>query len=261
MQDRYVGNVGDFANIGLLRWLTGISSKDIDRPLRLGIVQYSRCNEPSNGGHIGYLSNTPENVRQFQMCDANLYSVLKSLVFEDNRTIHAAQQSFKQQGILPGNTIYYDKLLTFGSEKSNKIKREIREGWLKCAFNATCKAEIIFLNPDTGIARRQSPTSEEGTKYAFMDDLVGFAKKRKSLVIYQHLGRVNHEKQIHCIANRLRSTLMLTVWCFRYSAWTSRAYFIVPQPEHKPLIEKRLCHFLLSNWCRGERNLFQVSPT
>lgn len=260
MQDRYVGDIGDFGNIGLLRWLTGLTSPDTDRPLRLGIVQYTHKNEPSKGGHIGYLSYTPENSQRFQKCDPNLYSVLKGLVFRDNRTIQAAQQAFKQKGILPGNTLYYDKELTFGSATSITVKKEIRERWLRSAFDTTSHADIVFFNPDNGIANRESPTSNAGTKYAFINDLKRFAKNGNSLVIYHHLRGGDRDEKICRIAKEMRSNLKLSVWSLLYTAWTSRAYFIVPQPKDKPIIEARLCRLLLSNWCRGEKVLFGVSP-
>ena len=264
MQDRYVGDVGDFGSNGLLRWLTGMTAQDNERKLLLGVVQYSHPNEPSYGGHIGYLSRTPENSEKFQKCDPDLYSALKDLVFKDNRTISAARQIFKRRGILPPNTLYYDPELSYGSEKSTAKRIETRDDWLKCAFNATRKAKIVYFNPDNGIAKQESPISKKGTKYVFMDDLKCFAKNGNSLVIYHHLGHKNHDQEISSIAIRLACNLHLPVWSFRYTAWTSRAYFVVLQPKDAPLIEKRLCSFLKSDWCKWERKLFEfklaVSP-
>ena len=48
MQDRYVGDIGDFSNNGLLRWLIGMREDVVSDglgPLRLGVVWY--LNEPT----------------------------------------------------------------------------------------------------------------------------------------------------------------------------------------------------------------------
>ena len=272
MQDRYVGDIGDFANNGLLRWLTGMTAPDNDGKLSLGVVQYAHFNEPSNGGHIGYLSLTPENVLEFQKCDTELYRVLKDLVFQDKRAIGKAQQMFEQRGILPPNTLYYDKELPHFSGKNPAQRKAIRNDWLKSAFNATREAKIVFFNPDNGIAKDSeiarpiSPTSKIGTRYVFMNDLKCFAKNGNNLVIYHHLGQghQNHDQRISYFAKRLQCNLQLPVWCFSYTAWASRAYFIALQPKDKLIIEKRLCSFLQSDWCKGERKLFKfkfaISP-
>ena len=210
MQNRYVGDVGDFGNNGLLRWLCGVTSPDSGSKLRLGVVQYSHPDEPSNGGHIGYLSRTPENSQEFQKCDPDLYYALKDLVFKGNRTISAAQKTFKRKEILPSNTLYYDPELSYGPEESTPERRKTRACWLKGAFNATCKAKIVFFNPDNGLAKQESPTSKKGTKYVFMDDLKCFAENGNSLVIYHHLGRKNHDQQISSIAIRLACNLRST---------------------------------------------------
>ena len=265
MQDRYVGDIGDFANNGLLRWLTGMTPQDNKGKLSLGVVQYAHFNEPSNGGHIGYLSRTPENKREFQNCDTQLYCALKDLVFKDKRTIRKAQQMFEQRGILPPDTLYYDKELPDCSERSLEKRKETRNDWLKSAFNATREAKIVFFNPDNGIAKDSeiarpiSPTSKIGTKYVFMNDLKCFAKNGNNLVIYHHLGQghQNHDQRISYFANRLHCNLQLPILCFSYTAWASRAYFIALQPKDKPIIEKRLCSFLQSDWCKGERKLFK----
>ena len=273
MQNRYVGDIGDFANNGLLRWLIGMTGptlKEKER-LQLGVVQYAHHDEPSNGGHIGYLSLTPENVLEFQKCDTQLYCALKDLVFKDKRTIKAAQRTFKRKEILPPNTLYYDKELPDCSERSLDKRKETRDDWLNSAFNATRAAKIVFFNPDNGIANDNvvnpiSPTSKRGTKYVFMNDLKCFAKNGNSLVIYHHLGQghQNHDQRISYFAKRLQCNLQLPVWCFSYTAWASRAYFIALQPKDKLIIEKRLCSFLQSDWCKGERKLFKfkfaISP-
>ena len=258
MQDRYVGDVGDFANNGLLRWLTGMNGPHLvdEEKLRLGVVQFNHLNEPSYGGHIGYLSRTPENLEEFRKCDTVLYDIMQDLVFRGNRTIVGSQKSFKRRRILPHDTIFYDKVLTFGNSRNAKQNKAIRASWLDRAANSMRDAKIIFFNPDNGVANQESPTSSKGTKYVFVNELDRFAKCGKSLVVYHHLGRTNHGLKIHSVARELACCLQLPVWSFRYSAWSSRAYFIVLQRQHAPKVVSRLTYFLQSDWCKGTRNNF-----
>ena len=271
MQDRYVGDIGDFANNGLLRWLTGMTPQDNKGKLSLGVVQYAHFNELSNGGHIGYLSWTPENEKRFQECDTKLYFALKDLVFKDDRRISAAQQMFEQRGILPPKTIYYDNELSYRPNESCKERKETRDDWLKRAFNATCKAKIVFFNPDNGIADQVSPTSKKDTKYVFMDDLKCFAENGNSLVIYHHFDRSKKEekagegekgekadKQIQRISKRLKTDLNRHVRILKWNRWSARFYFIVAQQSHKYVIENRLESFRTSKWCCGPKPHFTL---
>ena len=77
MQNRYVGDVGDFGKYGLLRALCRPSGAE-NRPLRLGVVWYLTTDETHNndGRHIGYLEPTPKNLRDFRACDPDLYDTL-----------------------------------------------------------------------------------------------------------------------------------------------------------------------------------------
>ena len=255
MQNCYVGDIGDFANNGLLRWLTGVTSPDSKENLRLGVVQYTRPDQPSHGGHIGYLSQTRENEKEFKECDAELYSALKDLVFKDKRKIKAAQRMFKRRGILPPGTLYYDR------ELPSPPRKETRDGWLKGAVKAIEKADadIVFLNPDNGIASpKRNPYSPQ---HIYMDELKCFADagQGKSLVIYHSENRErdsenrNRDQQISCVAKRLHCNLNLPVHVLRWNRWTARYYFIVAQPDHECVIKKRLTSLRDSPWFKHRK--------
>ena len=77
MQDRYFGDIGDFAKYGLLRAVTAG-----EPPLRLAVLWYLVPDESHNkdGRHIDYLEPTPENLARFRACDPELYDRLGDLV-------------------------------------------------------------------------------------------------------------------------------------------------------------------------------------
>lgn len=272
MQDRWVGDVGDFPKFGLLRWLTGMTGPAMEKPLRLGVVWYRRPSEPSNGGIIGYLSRTPDNHEKFHSCDPYLYGALKGLVFGDKRLLWAIEHSV----ILPANTIYYDECLSYDDLGNRQVaKKERRKEWLTCARKAVEEAAIVFVDPDNGmavnpvtvraesggIAKVVSPFKKDATKYVFLDDLKCLAKGGQSLVIYHHLPRKPHTEVIRFWAKNLRAEFPESrIWALLHRhRGVGRVYFIVVQSSHKKTIELRLESFKqCSLWCTAKTPNFSV---
>ena len=252
MQDQYVGDVGDFGKYGLLRHLTGMREdpKPID-PLRLGVVWYLFPDESDkpDGKFTDYLCNPSAKHKKLRECDPELFDDLYKIVIEkkDRRVVRV-----QESGILAENTAYYERCLSYELGESPSSKKPRREAWIKGALEATAKANVVFVDPDNGIASEKvTPWHKKGPKYVFMEDLCQFTKRGQSLVIYHHLGR--HRKapeQIKDGAERLQESLDLPVWALRYRRGTARVYFIVPHKNHGVALESRLKSFLESPWCK-----------
>ena len=259
MQDRYVGDIGDFANNGLLRWLTGMTGPELPdkKKLQLGVVWYLHPDEKDkrDGKKVDYLKDTPGNFGGFRKCDYDLYYVLQRLVKFPNRTIRALRRS----GILPINALFYEECLTY-AEKDTRLGREgKRKKWLDDALEATKEAQLVFVDPDNGIACScASPFIKTGPKYVYMDDLRCFVEKGKSLVIYHHLTRRHGtaEEEIRHFSRCLEKKLGLPVYALRYNRGVTRFHFIVAQIEHNSIILERLRCFKKSKWCAELKPLF-----
>ena len=255
MQNRYVGDIGDFANNGLLRWLTGMTGPRVsqEKRLRLGVVWYLHPDETNKGDgrYKGYLKNTKSNCKVFRKCDPGLYDILGCLVEDKDRSVVALQQG----GILPDDTRYYQERL-FYTRKEQRPEQSKSESWLEGAVKAIKEADIVFLNPDNGIA---STGIERKTRYSpkhvYMDELKRFAKEGHSLVIYHHLqyNKNLHNAQIQKCQERLQSKFGdASIWVLKYqSQGPGRAYFIVAHPDHKCVIKKRLTSFSDSHWFKN----------
>lgn len=93
MQNRYVGDIGDFGKLGLLRQLhkTGLS---------VGVNWYLTPDETHNGDgrHVGYLEN---NV--FRSCDEQLWSALGQIVKSGSRQVCELENSEILQEKARGN--------------------------------------------------------------------------------------------------------------------------------------------------------------
>ena len=88
MQNRYVGDIGDYLKLGILRALSP--------GYRLGVAWWLFPDEAHNGDgrHIGYL-NHPEQWRHF---DPDLFDILVDVVSSGQRNLRALEAS----DILPG---------------------------------------------------------------------------------------------------------------------------------------------------------------
>ena len=164
VQDRYVGDIGDFGKYGLLRVLCGDE-------LSLGIVWYLVPDEggDGNGAHVGYLEPTPANLHRFRSCDPALYDDLGEMVHNGTRTV----RSISERAILPPGTVFYEEPLSFDGmpgigPAATKARLVHRSDWVRGAVDATQGCDIVFADPTTAwspgrratTARvRSSPTS------------------------------------------------------------------------------------------------------
>ena len=175
MQDRYVGDVGDFGKLGMFRRIA-------DSGLRVGINWY-RTYKPeehdnNDGKHISYLNN-----KLFQGCDDELLDRLRQMV-EGNRSIAALETA----ELIP-DAKYYSEILRPGNDRS--FSRDI---WYNNSLEALSHSDIIFCDPDNGLlVKSVSLSSAKSDKYITEDELVSYYLLGKSVVFYNHRCREKEE--------------------------------------------------------------------
>ena len=250
MQNRYVGDIGDFGKYALLRALIGLyTTPPPSRRLRLGIAWYLYPDESHNddGKYTGYLNPTRSNRARFRACDPQLYDALQRVVDTGNRNVSA----IRENPILPENTVFHENSLSYPQGMSRLARQLAREKWLADALEATIVADLVFIDPDNGISATADPLQKTGPKHVFLDDLGRFAQRGQSLAIYHHLGRQGTAaQQIERVSEYLRSNLELPdqPQAVRYRRGTARAYFLIMQVAHKPILESNLFSFLRGPW-------------
>ena len=149
MQNRYVGDLGDFGKYGLLRWLClpgrigadqtlspllgwhtvpdhstnnvsdegwtiplwPLEEANYDRSLTVGVVWYlvPDENHNSDGKHIHYLDPSANNQELYRDCDPILYDTLREIVRSNRRDV----SSIRDCQVLPWGSRFYDAVLTF----------------------------------------------------------------------------------------------------------------------------------------------------
>ena len=232
-------------------------SPDPPSALRLGIVWYLFPDESGNddGKFIDYLCESRRNNDRYRSCDMDLYDALRLLVTNCRRDIAYIPNA----GILPPDTLYYECPLSYPRHMKRLERQSLRSSWLQGALQATEAADLVFLDPDNGIAGKVIPWRKKGPKYVFMDDLPHFYARGQSLVIYHHLGRHKPAmEQINHLSTALQSHLKLLrpPISIRYRRGTSRVYFIVSQEMHRPVFHSRIESFLQTPW----QNHFNIGP-
>ena len=241
MQNRFVGDIGDFGKYGLLRFLCGIPGEE-NPTLPLGVVWYFNDNGQGGGDHVGYL------FKDFlpSECDIYLYEQIKALLCQDNRSVVGVQNA----GILP--VLANDYFGAHVPQNANYAQRnQQRLAWITDACNAVAdNVQLLFMDPDTGIrpANPGNPLHE----YVWHNEIQYCLDQGKSLVIYQHasLNPGTDPARIGAIVEEFNRPIQE----IRMYAWYSRYFVIIPANEaHREILWGQLDNFHDSLWYGEDR--------
>ncbi|HQJ36160.1 MAG TPA: hypothetical protein PL156_13470 [Rhodoglobus sp.] len=243
MQDRYFGDIGDFAKYGLLRAVTAGQP-----PLSLAVLWYLVPDESHNedGRHIDYLEPTPTNRTRFRACDPELYDRLGDLVHSGRRSVSAVPEHM----LLPPGTSYHAAPLDF-SGVSRADRASLRQRWLTSALDTADGADVVFLDPDNGLEVGCGPFADKGPKYAFYDDLSGISAAQ-TVIIYQHATRTgSFEEQLEARMEGLAHSLRRpqeNLLAMRWRRVSPRAFIFALADSRRDQIQERLRAMLAGPW-------------
>ena len=251
MQNKYVADVGDFGKHGLLRFLSGETSGDnLDR-LPVGLIWYLhhdvRCN--NDGRHTAYVKRTPtEDRSEYRDCDPELWETLRDLVMRDARCVHCAEDA----RLPTADTAYFNALLQYTKGTPARVREEQREYWWRGALREMEGTELVFFDPDNGLADDRRKYQQDGPKFVYITDLRDLWGQEKSLVFYQQVSRKGSgEEQTERIAELLANVenglgkAPIPLW---FGAGSARVFYVLPQPHHEELIEGRVALLLAGPW-------------
>src|SRR5919106_3547796 len=179
MQDRYVGDAGDFGKYGLLRYLSGMPASAAG--LGLGVVWYLVHDESHNkdGRHLGYLRDLA-----LRECDPELHDVLKDIVHAGERRVSLIEQ----RRVLPAAAAFFSERLSSEGRMAPSARMANRREWFKRALATTQDCDLVFLDPDNGLeVPSLLPGSSKSHKYALMHEVQALLARGQSVLIYQHL--------------------------------------------------------------------------
>jgi hypothetical protein len=211
MQNRYVGDIGDYLKLGILRALSP--------GYRLGVAWWLFPDEAHNGDgrHIGYLSR-PDQWRHF---DSDLFDILREIVSSGRRHVHMLEAA----GALPGAT-FASELIPIGGPIAQR--QQARRDWLEEIRRKLEPADLLFLDPDNGLEPAGfRPTAAKSGKSIMISELDQFARPGRCLIVYHHQSRRRggHHAEMKYWANRLRASGFATVDVLRVRPFSPRPIF------------------------------------
>ncbi|HWY55869.1 MAG TPA: hypothetical protein VNZ03_15485 [Terriglobales bacterium] len=234
MRDSYVADVGDFGKYALLNALAGDD-------LRLGVV-WCRNSEP-DATQDGRFTEYPE----LRACDPDLYDRLAQMLKADQRSLAHVENNH----LLPSNTLFYGTAMPAPktpcfSAAAREAQTRLRSEWLNDGLKKLVGAELVFLDPDNGMAARAKKHWRSSVKYVFADEVAEWLKRGQSVVLYQHQ---QHRKLVEQVAEQ-QKILAAETACHAVSFHrrTARIYYILPTEDHKSRIAERLTLFLAGEW-------------
>ena len=212
MQDRYVGDIGDFAKYGLLRALSNEK--------RLGVAWYRRTDpDPANsndGRHTSYLDQ-PEKWRSL---DPDLFDGLRKLIQEGPRTMLEVQRS-----CLLNCAAFADEPLDV-SKVRIRDRKQWRQEWFGRVKAKLADCDLLFADPDNGLCQdcRFRYARKEDSKRIPLFEALSLADGRPA-VIYHHNSRFKggHLLEIWEWMGRLPVGTLAYYW----RRWSPRTFFVV----------------------------------
>ncbi|MBL4751413.1 MAG: hypothetical protein JKX71_12680 [Amylibacter sp.] len=213
MQDRYVGDVGDFAKYSLLNHLS--------KGMRLGVAWYLYPDEAHNsdGKHISYLLQPKE----WRHRDPFVFDSLKELLDNKARSISAIEQS----GVLNAER-FSSSCLQFSSS-SPRNRSKWRYDWFDKTLNDIDDCNIVFADPDNGLCEddKFKYCNVKSWKRLPISEAKALSEGRVA-IFYHHNSRRKggHTEEIQFWMNRLSASCAI-----RFRAFSSRTFFIVNATE------------------------------
>lgn len=210
MQDRYVGDIGDFAKYGLLR--------AISEGRNLGVAWYLHPDSGpvGDGRHTQYLKRHQE----WRHLDCKLFDDLKHIIGLKQRSVAEVQERH-----ILGDAVFADERLDIENVPI-RCRKNWRRTWFDRVKEKLADCDLVFADPDNGLASESnfSPTRKLSAKSIPVCEAKALADG-STAVIYHHNTR---RKGGHC--NEIGHWMSELPGCTRawyWRRWSNRTFFII----------------------------------
>ena len=184
MKNQYVGDATDFFKYALLREFQRTLPQD---RLVMGWM-LTEDDEGPDGKKLAYLKQS----HKYRDVDPELFDGLQKLIADEDRTIDGVMTSS-----LLGRALSQSHLLDDHAEARASYFSELSE--LAPAHS------LVFLDPDNGLEVKSTRKGRKNSsKFAYWDEVEDLADSR-SVLIFQHWRRVNHETMAGDLRAELRA--------------------------------------------------------
>jgi hypothetical protein len=222
MKDQYVGDIGDFGKVLLLKHLANCGFK-------IGVNWVLTENDDGKDGkHRDFIDYRGKDC----LCSSD-GDVLKQMALfarkpKEFRTIRDLEQLIRG---FSDSAIFYPDVYPRGASQGLRKSLDDR------AFSMLAPAEAVFFDPDNGLAVGDGYS----IKHVYFADLIRYWQRGQSLLVYHHLGRIgSHEEQITETLAKLRRAISgVEPAKFHFRRGSARVYFLCIQPEHPSRAERQ----------------------
>ena len=233
MKDQYVGDIGDYTKLALLRVLENAG-------FSIGVNWYLTDDDlnSKDGRHIEYLCapcDTP---------DQELYNTLYDIVkVKKMRSIDALMESN-----LLHTRLFYKSKLEFSAYENRSGKRV---EWHNQAITSLQSADIVFLDPDNGLTPDGvGPYARKRNKYVTYEEVAEYYNSGKTVIVYSHRDRSPIEKYLErlCRFSKDGTVAKGSLLCLYASRYSPRDYLFLMQQRPQEKIVSALNDMLKTCW-------------
>ncbi|HOX42953.1 MAG TPA: hypothetical protein PK668_05125 [Myxococcota bacterium] len=220
MQAKWIGDVGDFAKLALLRWLAGHTSNDGKTKLRVGICwclnDDMRGRRDLTKSGFKYLQKDYSEGHGLPGADCRLWSHAQKLGDMKNPSMSDLEDATQD---LLDHRVEFVRLAGEQGYLGAILQRE---------RNHRC--EVVFLDPDNGI-KLGVGAGAAGKEHVAIGDIKGFLENGRTVVVYQHANhKVKFDELLDGLCKELAQGDRWTVRALRWHRQIARA-FIVAMPQ------------------------------
>lgn len=217
MQDRYVGDIGDFVKLAILRALSP------GKNLGVGWWLHPESGPPGDGRHVGYLSEP----KKWRSLDEDLFEALNEVVTLGKRKVAALEAA----ALVPGATYFNDEVPVAAPPSARREKRAI---WFAKMKKALEGCNLVFLDPDNGLEPAGfSYGAAVAGKCVSLAELRELRRDGRALIVYHHQTRRRggHREEVNYWSDRLRDLGFSPVDALRSKSFSPRVFFILGGDE------------------------------
>ncbi len=197
MRHNYTGDEGDFTKYALLRTLR------VDDPERVLAVNWYLTVHAEKNAHGNVLRHL-ETPDEWAMLDQDLLTRFVQVFNREQREARHVGLLEDAQMVGPRTRFFHEPLPT--GELPTADRMAAREAWHARALAATASADIVFLDPDTGVeVPSRGPRSKWRCKYATYAEIGDYLDRGQVVVCYQHARRVAWNALVPGLADEMRA--------------------------------------------------------
>ena len=217
VQNKYVGDIGDYLKLGILRALSPGK--------RLGVAWWLHPDggAAGDGRHTGYLDAGLD----WRPYDPPLFDHLRAAVGSGNRAITALED----HTVLPGAVFASEQIPVTCAPPERPVQRAAWFGRVKARLK---DCDLVFADPDNGIEPAgYKATMGNAGKSITWDEILSLRAPGRALIVYHHQTRFKggHLNEIAHLAGGLRDRGVASVDAVRASPYSPRVFFLLDADE------------------------------